>query len=54
MIFSVIGQPDLRLELQLLKKAATTLNTTRKKNIFFIILLLKLKNLLLQKLFLQR
>jgi hypothetical protein len=43
MILSVIGQPDLRLGLQLLKTAVTAINTSKAKNNFFIIFLLKLK-----------
>ena len=44
MIFSFIGQPDLRLVSQLLNMAATVINTTKTKNNFFIILLLRLKH----------
>jgi hypothetical protein len=43
MIFSVMGQPDLRLGLQLLKNAAILPKITNTKNNFFIILHLKLK-----------
>jgi hypothetical protein len=49
MIFSVIGQPDLRLGLQLLIKAVAAIKKRQTKNIFFIVLLLKLKNLILHK-----
>jgi len=37
MIFSVIGQPDLRLGLQLLKKAVTDAASTNTKIILFMI-----------------
>ena len=43
-----VGQPVLRLGLQLLINAVTVINTIKTKNTFFIIFLLKLKNLLLQ------
>jgi hypothetical protein len=38
-----MGQPDLRLGLQLLTAAATVINTSKAKNTFFIIFLLGLK-----------
>jgi hypothetical protein len=43
MIFSVIGQPDLRLGLQLLIITVTIINKVNKKNIFFIVWLWSLK-----------
>ena len=41
--WATVGQPVLRLGLQLLIKAVTVINRTKAKKIFFIIFLLELK-----------
>jgi hypothetical protein len=51
MIFSDIGQPDLRLAPQLVMQAQTTLATRRHKKIFFIFQLLGVNSPIIVKSF---